>query len=274
MKNKNNWFNLPSRVANLETRGGDGIEVFNPNKEYNEGDIVLKVGEGIFRKIKPGTGIKVLSEQFFGSAEELVDHVDDGVVYPWKAYILGADIVHDYDSFVNFTNNNIEFLLAEAGGQTTIGELLFLYKGAVYTLTLGILTGNDWETLLINDKSFIKNYAMDLDLYYHRGSEVKAIKDYIYDNLIDILKVGDTVNNNQTKYNIFLTVVTNNSLVLRLVGYFFKDTTGSYSGDNMLRTDIELNLQKNDRNGTQTYCRVYEADTVYHAYSIDIKDSK
>lgn len=271
MKNKNNWFDLPKRVNKLET-SANGIEVFDPNKEYNEGDIVLKVGEGIFRKTGSEAGLIVLAEQFFGSAEGLVELTEIG--FPWKVYTFEgtSGFVHDYDSFVNFNKNHIELLLAEAGGQTIIEGLLFLYKGAVYTLTLEILLENGWETLLINNKSNTKSYPMVLDLRNHRGSEVKAIKDYIYDNLIDTLKVGDTVTDNQTMYNIFLTVV-RNTAELRLVGYFFKDTTGSYSGDNMLRTDIELNLQKNDRYGTLTYCRVYEADTVYHAYSINIKDN-
>lgn len=264
-----NWYDLPKRVNKLED-STSGIEVFDPNKEYKEGDIVLKVGEGIFRK-STGQGVKVLSEQFFGSAEELV-YVDTDV-YPWKVYTLeGAGVpVFDYDSFVDFANNNMEFILAENEGQTTIEGFLFLYKGGVYNLTLEVLPGN-WETLLINNKSFTKSYAMDLDLRNHKDSEVKAIKDYIYDNLIDILKVGDTVRDNQTMYNIFLTVVANSNNQLRVVGYFFRDTTGSYSEGNMLRTDMELNLQKDDRNGTYTYCRAYEADTVYRAYPLDIKD--
>lgn len=213
-----------------------------------------------------------MSEQFFGSAEELV-YVDTDM-YPLKFYTLEAtgDPVFDYDSFVDFANNNMEYMLAETEGQTTIEGFLFLYKGGVYNLTLELLTEVDWETLLINNKSFTKSYSMDLDLSNHKDSEVIAIKDYIYDNLIDTLKVGDMVTDNQTRYNIFLTVVTNNNNALRLVGYFFRDTTGSYSGDNMLRTDIELNLQKDDRNGTYTYCRAYEADTVYRAYSINIKE--
>lgn len=268
MKNKKtNWYNLPKRIFELETSAKD-IEVFDPNKEYKEGDIVLKVGEGIFRKLKSTEqGVKILSEQFFGSAEELVDVDTD--VYPWKVYTLEEAVVYDYDSFVDFTNNNMELILAE--GLTTI-EGLFLYKGGVYNLTLEVLTVKGWETLLINNKSDTKSYSMVLDLSNHKDSEVKAIKDYIYDNLIDLLKVGDTVRDNQTRYNIFLTVVYANNTELRLVGYFFRDTTGSYSGDNMLRTDIELNLQKDDRNGTRTFCRAYEADTVYRAYSIDIKE--
>lgn len=274
MKNKNNWFDLSKRVYNLET-SPSGIEVFDPNKEYNEGDIVLKVGEGIFRKRGSEAGIKVLSEQFFGSAEEQIDFVYTDM-FPWKVYTFRetGDAVFDYDSFKDFAENNIEFLIYEAGGQTTIEGLLFLYKGAVYTLTIEILTGNGWETLLSDDKLSIKRYPMNLDLYYHKDSEVIAIKDYIYDNLIDTLKVGDMVTDNQTKYNIFLTVVSANNTELRLVGYFFRDTSGtSGDADSMLRTDIELNLHKGDRNGTQTYCRVYEADTVYRAYSINIKDN-